>query len=102
MRTVLKFGGTSVASPTALESVAKIVGSTKGDRVVIVSATAGTTDALHTAAREATHGEAATAERVLTDLAKAHANLVADLLGVSGGEALTEITDLTERTIALL
>jgi aspartate kinase len=50
-RTVLKFGGTSVASPTALESVARIVGDTKGDRVVVVSATAGTTDALHTAAR---------------------------------------------------
>jgi aspartokinase/homoserine dehydrogenase 1 len=101
-RTVLKFGGTSVASPTALESVARIVSDTKGDRVVVVSATAGTTDALHTAAREAGNGEASVAERIVSDLAKAHANLVADLLGVGAGDTLGEITDLTERTISLL
>ncbi|HEU5288948.1 MAG TPA: aspartate kinase [Candidatus Limnocylindria bacterium] len=101
-RTVLKFGGTSVASPTALESLARIVGSLTGDRIVVVSATAGTTDALHTAAGEATSGHAANAERVMQDLAKAHGNLVADLLGVGGAETLREITDLTERTVGLL
>lgn len=101
-RTVLKFGGTSVASPTALESVARIVASLAGDRVVVVSATAGTTDALHAAAREAETGHAAEAERIMHDLAKAHANLVADLLGVGGAETMKEITDLTERTISLL
>ena len=42
-RSVLKFGGTSVASPTALESVARIVAGIQGDRIVVVSATAGTT-----------------------------------------------------------
>jgi len=101
-RTVLKFGGTSVASPTALESVARIVAALSGDRIVVVSATAGTTDALHAAAREAQAGHAAAAERIMQDLAKAHANLVADLLGVGGADALREITDLTERTISLL
>jgi hypothetical protein len=64
-RTVLKFGGTSVASPTALESLARIVAAVQGDRVVVVSATAGTTDALHHAAREAEAGRGAEAERVL-------------------------------------
>jgi aspartokinase/homoserine dehydrogenase 1 len=101
-RTVLKFGGTSVASPTALESVAKIVEGLPGDRVVVVSATAGTTDALHGAARAAQEGDADGAERTLQDLAKAHANLVADLLGVGGGETMREITELTERTVGLL
>ena len=101
-RTVLKFGGTSVASPTALESVARIVASLEGDRIVVVSATAGTTDALHAAAREAEAGRAAEAERMMQDLAKAHANLVADLIGVGGADTLKEITDLTERTISLL
>ncbi|HET7700433.1 MAG TPA: aspartate kinase [Candidatus Limnocylindria bacterium] len=101
-RTVLKFGGTSVASPTALDALARIVAGLAGDRVVVVSATAGTTDALHAAAREAEAGNAANAERILQDLAKAHANLVADLLGVGGAETLREITDLTERTISLL
>ena len=101
-RTVLKFGGTSVASPTALESVARIVAATKGERVVVVSATAGTTDALHNAAALAEAGDAEGAERVLRDLAKAHANLVADLLGVGGAEVLREITDQSERTVSLL
>jgi aspartate kinase len=101
-RTVFKFGGTSVASPTALENVAKIVASVGEDRVVVVSATAGTTDALHHAAREAEEGRAGSAERIVQDLATAHANLVADLLGVGGAETMREITDLTERTISLL
>ena len=101
-RTVLKFGGTSVASPTALESVARIVGGLRGDRIVVVSATAGTTDALHSAAREAQEGHATSAEQVMRDIAGAHANIVADLLGVSGAETLREITDLTERTVGLL
>ncbi len=101
-RTVLKFGGTSVASPTALESVARIVGGLTGDRIVVVSATAGTTDALHMAAREAEEGHDASAERIMQNIAKAHANIVADLLGVDGAETLGQITDLTERTVALL
>ncbi|HYK97426.1 MAG TPA: aspartate kinase [Candidatus Acidoferrales bacterium] len=101
-RTVLKFGGTSVASPTALESLARIVGGMQGDRVVVVSATAGTTDALHIAAREAEAGRGAEAERILRDLQKAHGNLVADLLGVSGAETLSEIATLTDRAVSLL
>src|SRR5207248_925253 len=101
-RTVLKFGGTSVASPTALESVASIVAATSGERVVVVSATAGTTDALHTAARTAESGDGAGAERIVRDLAKAHANLVADLLGVGGATVLETITEETERTVRLL
>src|SRR5207245_4352861 len=39
-RTVLKFGGTSVASPAALQRVAEIVENTRGHRIVEVSATA--------------------------------------------------------------
>ena len=101
-RTVLKFGGTSVASPTALESVARIVSTLEGERVVVVSATAGTTDALHAAARSAEEGDADEAERILTALAKAHANLVADLLGMKGADVLQDISELTERTSGLL
>lgn len=101
-RTVLKFGGTSVASPTALESVARIVAGIHGDRIVVVSATAGTTDALHAAARRAESGDADDAVRMLEGLAKAHANLVADLLHVGGADVLQDITELTERTAGLL
>jgi aspartate kinase len=60
MRTVLKFGGTSVASPAALQRVAEIVKGTRGQRIVVVSATAGTTDALIGAARAAEGGDAKT------------------------------------------
>lgn len=101
-RTVLKFGGTSVASPTALESLARIVGDLSGDRIVVVSATAGTTDALHEAARAAQSGDGDAAERALRALAAAHSNLIADLLGVGGGDTLRLITDLTDRTAGLL
>ena len=101
-RTVLKFGGTSVASPTALESVARIVAGLQGDRIVVVSATAGTTDALHAAARAAQAGDGDEAVRMLDGLAKAHANLVADLLHVGGADVLQDVAELTERTAGLL
>lgn len=101
-RTVLKFGGTSVASPTALESVSRIVAGIHGDRIVVVSATAGTTDALHAAAHAAEAGDGDDAVRMLEGLAKAHANLVADLLHVGGANILQDIAELTERTAGLL
>src|SRR5438093_726228 len=101
-RTVLKFGGTSVASPAALEKVGEIVKGVEGERVVVVSATAGTTDALVAAARDAERGDAQKAEQQIGELAEAHKNLAADTLGFSSGEVLKEVGDLTERTIALL
>jgi aspartate kinase len=101
-RTILKFGGTSVASPTALESVSRIVAGIHGDRIVVVSATAGTTDALHAAARAAEAGDGDDAVKMLEGLAKAHANLVADLLHVGGANILQDIAELTERTAGLL
>ncbi|HEY8806761.1 MAG TPA: aspartate kinase [Candidatus Limnocylindria bacterium] len=99
---VFKFGGTSVASPPAIEAVAKIVAAEKGERVVVVSATAGTTDALVKAAEQAASGDAAGAEQTIERLSEQHRNLIADLVGVNGATALSEIVDLTDRTTALL
>ena len=99
---VFKFGGTSVASPPAIEAVAKIVAAEKGERVVVVSATAGTTDALVKAAEQAASGDAAGAEQIIERLSEQHRNLIADLVGVNGATALSEIVDLTDRTTALL
>jgi aspartate kinase len=82
--------------------VVKIVAAETGERVVVVSATAGTTDALVKAAEQATSGDAAGAQRAIERLAEQHKNLAADLLGLQGAEALTEIGELTERTVALL
>jgi bifunctional aspartokinase / homoserine dehydrogenase 1 len=101
-RTVLKFGGTSVASPAALLRVAEIVKATKGERIVVVSATAGTTDALIGAARAAEGGDAQSAQDTLQALSAAHRNLIADALGFESADVLKEIADLTERTDALL
>jgi bifunctional aspartokinase / homoserine dehydrogenase 1 len=101
-RTILKFGGTSVGSPAALLRVADIVKATKGERIVVVSATAGTTDALIAAARSSEAGDAQSAQEALQGLAAVHKNLVADALGFESADVLTEIADLTERTDALL
>ena len=46
MTRVLKFGGTSVATPDAIKRVCRIVRGADGGAVVVVSATAGTTNAL--------------------------------------------------------
>ncbi|HLZ48187.1 MAG TPA: hypothetical protein VKR80_06000, partial [Candidatus Limnocylindria bacterium] len=99
---VFKFGGTSVASPPAIEAVVKIVAAEQGERLVVVSATAGTTDALVKAADQAVAGDAAGAQQTIERLSEQHRNLIADLVGVNGAEALSEIVELTERTIALL
>lgn len=82
--------------------MAKIVAAEKGERVVVVSATAGTTDALVKAAEQAASGDAAGAEQTIERLSEQHRNLIADLVGVNGATALSEIVDLTDRTTALL
>ena len=101
-RMVMKFGGTSVASPAALERVAEITKRVKGDCVVVVSATAGTTDALIRAARAAESGDVRAAQDTLGGLAETHKNLAADTLGFESADVLKEIGDLSERTEALL
>lgn len=99
---VFKFGGTSVGSSSAIQAAAMIVGAETGERLVVVSATAGTTDALVKAAQQAVSGDAMAAQATIERLSEQHRNLIADLLGVNGAVPLSEVVDLTERTIALL
>lgn len=54
MLTVMKFGGSSMASPEAFGRVADIIGSTEGDKVVVVSAISGVTNFLIEAAESET------------------------------------------------
>jgi aspartate kinase len=91
-----------VASPPAIEAVARIVAAEAGERVVVVSATAGTTDALVKAAEQAASGDAAGAQQTIERLSDQHRNLIADLVGVNGATALSEIVDLADRIVALL
>jgi aspartokinase len=67
---VFKFGGTSVGSPPAIEAVVRIVAAEPGERVVVVSATAGTTDALVKAAEQAAGGDASAAQQTIERLSE--------------------------------
>ncbi|TMD61159.1 MAG: aspartate kinase [Chloroflexi bacterium] len=100
---ILKFGGTSVGTTDAIRRVVQIVAAARErSPIVVVSATAGTTDAIIRAARRAEAGDLAGAQSELAEIARRHQNLVADLLGVKGAAVLREIADLTERVEALL
>ena len=101
-RTVLKFGGTSVASRRALEALASIVAGVGGERVVVVSATAGTTDALLAATRVAQAGDAAAAEQALRALETKHRALVDEVLGANPHGALDGLPEATQKVIDLL
>ena len=106
MRTVLKFGGTSVATKTALTALVHIVSEVSGERAVVVSATAGTTDALVRAAETARSGDGSGAEAIARELEAKHRALVAALFGAAerpaADEALRDLSANTERTIKLL
>ncbi|MFN2519647.1 MAG: aspartate kinase [Candidatus Limnocylindria bacterium] len=100
--TVLKFGGTSVGSPDAVRAVVAIVGGIRGERVAVVSATAGTTNALMEAASLAADGDDMGAQRAIGMIADRHQDLAADALGEAGAAVQAQLADLAERTSALL
>ncbi|MDE3193683.1 MAG: aspartate kinase [Chloroflexota bacterium] len=100
--TVLKFGGTSVATPEVLERLARIVAGVKGDRVVVVSATAGTTNALIGAARAAAAGDVTGAEATMARLETAHEELLRKAAGAQTDDVSATLRDLAQRTTALL
>lgn len=102
MRTILKFGGTSVATPEALERVGRIVRDTQGERVVVVSATAGTTDALIAAAHSAAAGDLIAAEATMSRLAGAHDDLLRKAARKDADEPAAALDDLAQRTKALV
>ena len=102
MSTVLKFGGTSVATPDALERVVRIVRTTRGERVVVVSATAGTTNALIETARTAARGDVVAAETTMTRLASSHDDLLRKAARKDIPEALSALDELAQRTKALV
>jgi aspartate kinase len=100
--TVLKFGGTSVATPEVIERLAKIVAAVQGDRVVVVSATAGTTNALIAAANAAGAGDVDAAETAMSRLADAHDQLYRQVVKAKVDVVCAELQDLAEQTKALI
>ena len=102
MTLVLKFGGTSVATVDALERVARIVRGAPGDRVVVVSATAGTTNALLETARAAATGDVVGAEETMLRLAASHGELLRKAARTGAGDAGAALDDLAQRLKALV
>ena len=86
---VMKFGGSSVASATAIEWIARIVKSHLPEQpVVVVSAMGKTTDRLMEALQYAARGSAYSAWRRLEDLRQYHFQETQRLLGAGAQEFL--------------
>ncbi len=83
---VLKFGGTSVGSAERIRSVARLV-STRGRNLVVLSAMAGTTNALVEIASLIKENQINAAASALDALKEKYAVVVADLLGDDRGYA---------------
>ncbi len=84
MRLVMKFGGTSVGSVSALQKVIEIVqnGRQNGHKVVVVvSAMSGVTDLLLNAAHRAEAGDETAAHQARTQIAHKHAEATLHFLG---------------------
>jgi aspartate kinase len=87
---VMKFGGTSVGSATAIRQVSGIVADAHREGhglVVVVSAMSGVTDALLAACRAARDGNHEAADRSLETLQQRHHDVLDELLGPSAGTA---------------
>lgn len=94
MTRVLKFGGTSVATPERMRQVAALArGALDSAPLVVLSATAQTTDRLHAAARAAERGDARETESVVREIAERHTELVRGLFGDSVPRALSDALD---------
>ncbi len=85
---VMKFGGTSVGSAAAIESLAAITReqrATWDQVVVVVSAMSGVTDLLIKSARVAAAGDRANHLGIARQLRERHAAALAELVGAAGG-----------------
>lgn len=92
---VLKFGGTSVGDTAAIRRAATIVRSRLERRpMVVVSALAGTTNALIALAQQAAQGQLILAIRGVESLRERHLQVAEELLGVSAecGDVLGELS----------
>ena len=102
MSVVLKFGGTSVATADALERVVRIVRAAAGERVVVVSATAGTTNSLIETVRAAARGDVVGAEEIMTRLASSHDDLLRKSARKDVEETSSVLDELAQRSKALV
>jgi aspartate kinase len=76
---VLKFGGTSVGSPERMKEVAGIIKNIQGDRIIVLSAMAGTTDKLLEIAACLSGKENEAADELIKALEKSYFQVVVKL-----------------------
>ena len=99
---VMKFGGTSVGSPAAIDQAARIVMEQKArweQVVVVVSAMAGVTDALLLGSRRAATGDESTYREIAARLAEQH-TAVAQALLDPGSDLHSEMLGYIDRYLA--
>lgn len=73
--TVAKFGGTSMGSPEALRNASRILADDRGSRLVVVSATSGTTNQLLALAEAELAGDRRSADVLATKIRERHEDL---------------------------
>lgn len=96
---VMKFGGTSVQDAEAFKRTIEII-KTRLDKnpIVVLSATAGTTDSLESLCKNASEGEEAVCEKILSDLKEKHHLIAREL--VKDTSRLEELIKILDEKIA--
>lgn len=97
---VLKFGGTSVASPERLEKVANLVTATPGRKIVVLSALSGTTNALTDISDALQNGDATTADRSIEELERHYTQFSKQLFKTSNYQTIGE--EIVSRHFSLI
>lgn len=77
---VLKFGGTSVGSPSSIKEVANIVRNIEGQKTVVLSAMSGTTNSLHEVSDHIINYREEEANQMIDDLIGKYIDVVNELL----------------------
>ena len=85
---VLKFGGTSVGKPERMKKIGELVTSTPGQKIVVLSALSGTTNALVAIGDSLLAGNLEKAEKEITTLEAHYNNFIKDLYNSEAYQAI--------------
>ncbi len=85
---VLKFGGTSVGKPKRMKKIADLVLSTPGQKIVVLSALSGTTNALVSIGDHLVAGSPEKTEKEIATLEVHYRNFIKDLYSTEGVHAI--------------
>ena len=89
---VLKFGGTSVGKPERMKKIADLVTDTPGQKVVVLSALSGTTNALVSIGDHLMKGDLAAAEKEIAALEAHYQGFISELYGSENFKAIGQET----------